>query len=122
MSLSDGGGRMSVPQSLVLLSSFRPSSKYRQTIDQEESAAFLHGYLALWHPAAILQASGPPIIGSHYEYDQPQANHLFVVPEIPNSYQPGDWEVRTKDAGSLVFASGTDWQTTLNRLDRKSVV
>lgn len=101
---------------LVLLSSFRPSSKYRQTIDQEEAAAFLHGYLALWHPAAILQSSGLPVIGSHYEYDQPQTNHLFALPEVPNSYQPGDWEVRTKDAGSLVFASSADWQATLSNL------
>jgi hypothetical protein len=101
---------------LILLSSFRPSSKYRQTIDQEEAAAFLHGYFALWHPAVIVRSSGPPVIGSHYEYDQPQPNHLFALPEIPSNYQPGDWEVRTKDAGSLIFASSADWQATLSNL------
>jgi hypothetical protein len=97
---------------LVLLTTYRASSKYRVTLSREEADAFLHGYLGLWHPAVVRTAAGPPLLASHYEYESPSADHLFAVPETPSNYQPGDWEARQAEAGSRSFTARVNWEET----------
>jgi hypothetical protein len=101
---------------LVLLTTYRPSSKYRVSLSREEADAFLNGYLALWHPAVVSLSAEPPTFASHYEFETPTGNHLFAVPEIPPSYQPEEWSVRQREAGSLTFAAKVSWTETLSAL------
>lgn len=108
---------MTMPRrSLVMLTSLRPSSKYRQTVTRDEIEAFWHGYFALWHPAVVAASSGPPMLGSQDEYDVPQADHLFVMPESPYRYQAPEWADRVRDAGSKIVVATAEWAHTLDQL------
>lgn len=103
-------------RTLVMLTSHRPSSKYRQTISREEAEAFWNGYFTLWHPQVVAESAGPPTLGSQEEFETPGADHLFVIPETPYRYQSTDWAERLKEAGSSSFAATPSWETTLEQL------
>src|SRR5437868_5703912 len=101
---------------LFLLSPYRLPAQNPLMLAGEDSAAFLNGFSALWHPAALAGALAPPRIGSPYDYEQPAAGHIYAVPESPPLILPDDWEQRVRDAGAVAFRSTMDRETTLANL------
>jgi predicted RNA-binding Zn ribbon-like protein len=101
---------------LVLLSGQRPSSKYRQTIHRDEADAFLHGYLALWHPYLIAQAEEPPTLGTQEEFENIEGKHFFIFPETPYQYHPTEWQTEKQSAGSPVVRAVPSWQETIKNI------
>src|SRR5438128_9753839 len=85
-------------------------------LGNDEAAAFLNGYTALWHPVALRGATAPPRIGSPYDYEHPTAGHLYALPESPPSMLPDDWEQRVSDAGAVCFHATADRHATLRNL------
>jgi hypothetical protein len=101
---------------LILLSPYRVPTHNTLYLGDEEVAAFLNGYTALWHPAALIGASTPPRLGSPYDYEQPVAGHIYAVPDNPPLVLPDDWEERVRAAGALVFHATPNRQATLENL------
>jgi hypothetical protein len=101
---------------LILLSPYRLPTQNTLYLGDEEVAAFLNGYTALWHPAALHGAAGLPRLGSPYDHEQPLAGHLYAVPDNPPLILPDDWEERVRAAGALSFKANADRPTTLNNL------
>jgi hypothetical protein len=101
---------------LILLSPYRVPSHNTLYLGDEEAAAFLNGYTALWHPAALIGASGPPRLGSPYDHEQPTAGHIYAVPDNPPLVLSDDWDERVRAAGALAFRATVDRNETLNNL------
>jgi hypothetical protein len=104
------------PRELILLSPYRVPAKDALMLANDDVSALLHAYTALWHPAALQGASGPPKIGSPYDYEQPVEGHVYAVPESPPLILPDDWDERVKSAGAVAFRAMADRQTTLANL------
>jgi alpha-mannosidase len=103
---------------LILLSPYRLPTQSTLYLGDEEVAAFLNGYVALWHPAALAGASGPPRLGSPYDFEQPAAGHVYAVPDNPPLSLPSDWEDRSIAAGARVVRATADRAATLGNLVR----
>jgi hypothetical protein len=101
---------------LILLSPYRVPTHNTLYLGDEEVAAFLNGYTALWHPAALIGASAPPRLGSPYDYEQPTAGHLYAVPDNPPLVLPDDWDERVRAAGAVAFRATVDREATLANL------
>src|SRR5262245_16023661 len=101
---------------LVLLSPYRYPAQYAMTMSDEDMAAWLNGFTALWHPALLWQAGAPPRCDTTYDHETPKPGCLYALPESPPAYLPDDWETRVKEAGSLVFRATPDRATTLANL------
>jgi hypothetical protein len=101
---------------LILLSPYRVPTQNTLYLGDEEVAAFLNGYTALWHPAALIGAAEPPRIGSPYDYETPTAGHIYAVPDNPPLILPDDWDERVRAAGALAFRSTVDRENTLANL------
>jgi hypothetical protein len=101
---------------LILLSPYRLPTHGTLYLGEEEVAAFLNGHAALWHPAALSGAAGPPRVGSPYDYEQPTAGHVYAAPDHPPLMLPDDWEDRARAAGAVVFHATTDRDATLANL------
>jgi hypothetical protein len=101
---------------LILLSPYRVPTHNTLYLGDEEMAAFLNGYTALWHPAALIGASAPPRLGSPYDYEQPIAGHIYAVPDNPPLVLPDDWDDRVRAAGALAFRAAADRETTIENL------
>jgi hypothetical protein len=104
------------PRELIVLSPYRLPAKNSLMLGNDDVAALLNGYTALWHPAALHGASGPPRIASPYDYEQPTAGHVYAVPESPPLILPDDWDQRVLDAGAAAFRSSPDREATLANL------
>ncbi|MFL5243603.1 MAG: hypothetical protein ACJ8FY_15970 [Gemmataceae bacterium] len=103
-------------RALFLLSPYRMPGQNTVSLANDDAAAFLNGYMALWHPAALWGATAPPIIGSPYDYEQPQPGHLYALPESPPLILPDDWEQRVAGAGAGFFKASADRADTLENL------
>src|SRR6516165_4976487 len=103
---------MSAPE-LFLLTPYRLPTQNTLYLGDDEVAAFLNGYSALWHPAALAGAAAPPRVGSPYDFEQPTAGHLYAVPDNPPLMLPDDWEQRVAEAGSLAFRTTANREQTL---------
>jgi hypothetical protein len=101
---------------LILLSPFRLPGPNPLLLGSEDMAAFLNGYLALWHPAALAGAASLPRVASAYDYEQPSAGHVYAVPESPPLFLPDDWDERVREAGAVAFRAGPDRAATLENL------
>jgi hypothetical protein len=101
---------------LILLSPYRIPTHNTLYLGDEEVAAFLNGYTALWHPAALMGASAPPRLGSPYDYEQPTAGHIYAVPDNPPLVLPDDWDERVRAIGALAFRTTVDREATLKNL------
>src|SRR5262245_25352397 len=104
------------PRELLLLSPYRVPAQHSQMLGNEDTAAFLNAYTALWHPAVLQGAAGPPQIASPYDHEQPTAGHIYAIPESPPLILPDDWDQRVVDAGAIAFRATADRETTLNNL------
>ncbi|MBY0514402.1 MAG: hypothetical protein K2P78_10875 [Gemmataceae bacterium] len=101
---------------LHLLSPYRLPTSYPLQLSGDEPAAWLNGYAALWHPAALAGAAQPPQASNSYDHDTPTAGFLYAVPQGPHLYQPDDWNDRVANAGAVVFHPTPDRGETLDRL------
>src|SRR4051794_26076572 len=101
---------------LFLLSPYRLPTQNTLYLGDDDVAAFLNGHAALWHPAAVLGAAGPPRIASPYDHEQPTAGHVYAVPESPPLVLPDDWDQRVRDAGAAAFRATPDRAATLANL------
>jgi hypothetical protein len=99
-----------------LLSPYRPPTSYPVTLTDDEAAAWLNGYAAVWHPAAVRGAAAPPAAASAYDHDQPAAGAVYVVPGGPHVYQPDDWTQRVSAAGAVAAAANADRAETIGNL------
>jgi hypothetical protein len=104
------------PRELILLSPYRLPAQHPLTLANDDMAAWLNGYSALWHPAALWQATSPPRVDSPYDHETPRAGHVYAVPESPPSLLPDDWEERVRTAGAVAFRATADRATTLANL------
>src|SRR5271155_5402613 len=102
------------PRELILLSPYRLPTQNALYLGDDDIAAFLNGYSALWHPAAANGAAGPPRVSSAYDFEQPVAGHLYALPETPTPMLPEDWQQRVNDVGALFFYATTDREKTLD--------
>src|ERR1043165_8875792 len=101
---------------LVLLSPYRYPAQYSMSLSDEDMAAWLNGFTALWHPAVLWQATSLPRCEATYDHEQPRAGFIYALPESPPAYLPDDWEERVKQAGALVFKTTAERETTLANL------
>ena len=101
---------------LILLSPYRVPAKDSLMLNDEDVAAFLNGYMALWHPAVALGAADPPQVASQYDYENPVEGHIYAVPESPPMFLPEDWDQRVRHIGAAAFRAGTDRAATLDYL------
>src|SRR5947207_2218877 len=101
---------------LILLSPYRLPTQHSLTLADEDMAAWLHGYSALWHPLALWQATAAPRVESPYDHETPRGACVYGVPNSPQSLLPEDWEQRVRDAGSCVFRSTAARDSTLANL------
>src|SRR5260370_13668190 len=101
---------------LFLLSPCRLPTTSTLYLGDDDVAAFLNGYLALWHPAALAGAGAAPRVVSPYDHEQPLAGHVYALPESPPSMLPDDWEGRVRAAGARVFRAAHDRTATQGNL------
>ncbi len=104
------------PRELILLSPYRLPTQNALYLGDDDIAAFLNGYSALWHPAAANGATSPPRVASPYDYENPTAGHLYAVPDTPTPMLPDDWTKRVADAGAAFFYATPDRTATLENL------
>lgn len=105
------------PRELILLSPYRLPAQNSSYLGSEDMVCFLTAFTALWHPAAVRGASGPPRIASPYDHETPTAGHVYAVPESPPLVLPDDWEQRVREAGAVFFRATPDRETTLRNLE-----
>ena len=101
---------------LILLSPYKLPGKDALILGNEDVAAFLNGYLALWHPAAAFGAAAPPRVASPYDHEQPTAGHLYAVPDNPPMFLPDDWNDRVREAGAAAFTATAERGPSLDSL------
>lgn len=85
-------------------------------LSNDDGAALLNGYSALWHPAALRGAAARPRLDSPYDHEQPVAGRIYAVPDSPPLVLPDDWDDRVRDAGAAAFRATADRQRTLDNL------
>ena len=107
---------MSEERQLHLLSSYRLATSYPLQQTADEVAAWLNGYVALWHPAALAGAAQPPQTSNTYDHDMPRAGFVYCVPEGPHNFQPDNWDERTVEAKSVVYKATASRTETRERL------
>lgn len=101
---------------LLLLSPYRLPGKDALMLGNEDVAAFLNAYTALWHPAALWGTAAPPRVGSPYDYEQPSPGHIYALPDSPPLFLPDEWDERVRAAGACAFKATPDRATTLDNL------
>jgi hypothetical protein len=105
-----------------LLSASRMPTSYPLQLAADEVAAWLNGYAALWHPAALAGAVQPPQASVSYDHDSPRPGAIYCTPRGPHLFQPDDWRTRVEMAPATVFDSTADRaETTQNLLDALKV-
>ena len=101
---------------LLLLSPYRLPTHHQILLNEDEMAAWLNGYMVLWHPAVLLGAREAPKVDSPYDHEMPNAGQVFAVAESPPLFQPDDWPYRVQSAGSVRFTATADRAGTLANL------
>jgi hypothetical protein len=103
---------------LFLLNPYRLPTHHTLMLNAEDVTAFLNGYLALWHPAVLCGASGPPKIASAYDHETPTAGHVYAVPETPQLFLPDDWLERVTAVGATSFRATPNRGDTVANVTR----
>src|SRR5207249_1234148 len=100
----------------ILLSTYRLPTESTLYLGDEEVAAYLNGYTALWHPAALAVCTGLPLVAAPHEHEEPAGAYLFAVPDNPPSELVDDWEGKARTGGAVVFEASADRDRTLQNL------
>jgi hypothetical protein len=100
----------------ILLSTYRLPTESTLYLGDEEVAAYLNGYAALWHPAALAVAAGLPRVAPPHDHEEPAGDFLFAVPDNPPPGFVDDWEGRATTAGAVIFQATNDRAHTLESL------
>src|SRR5262249_27645407 len=101
---------------LHLLSASRMPTSYPLQLAADEVAAWLNGYAALWHPAALAGAAQPPQASVSYDHDIPTPGFVYCTPRGPHLFQPDDWRTRVEMAPAFVFDATADRAETVGSL------
>jgi len=101
---------------LILLHPYRLPSHHTLMLNGDDTATFLNGYLALWHPAALRGALGPPRVATPYDHETPASGALYAIPTTPPLFLPDDWEARLATAGAQSFRVTADRDETIANL------
>src|SRR5438067_32364 len=101
---------------LHLLSASRLPTPYPLQLAADEVAAWLNGYAALWHPAALAGAAQPPQASASYDHDTPAPGFVYCTPRGPHLFQPDDWRERVTRAPAVVFDATADRAETVGNL------
>ncbi|HUR53217.1 MAG TPA: hypothetical protein VMZ71_03750 [Gemmataceae bacterium] len=106
---------MTTDRQLHVLSAYRLPTSYPLSLSSDETAAWLNGHAALWHPAALAGAAQPPQASNSYDHDSPGAGFLYALPQGPTLFQPDDWSMRVEAAGAVPFhATASRAETVAN--------
>ncbi|HEY1381849.1 MAG TPA: hypothetical protein VGF55_33930, partial [Gemmataceae bacterium] len=105
-----------MPRELILLSPYTPPTQHALMLGAEDTGGWLNGWAALWHPAALAGAAGPPKWSSPYDHDTPAAGHLYATPESPPLYLADDWAEHVRHAGAAAFRANADRAETFASL------
>ena len=100
-------------------------TSYPLQISADEVAAWLNGYAALWHPAALAEAVQPPQASVSYDHDNPSTGFIYCTPRGPHLFQPDDWRDRVERVSAIVFeatANRSETQTNLLSAIRERVI
>jgi hypothetical protein len=84
-------------------------------MSEDDMAAWMNAYSALWHPAALWGAAGPPRVESPYDYETPQQHHIYGVPESPPLMLSEDWPERVRQAGAVILHGTKDRSVTMEK-------
>ena len=101
---------------LLLLSPYRLPTHHQIHLNEDEMAAWLNGFVVLWHPALLFGAKEAPKVDSPYDHEMPSAGQVFAVAEAPPLFQPDDWPYRVISAGAIRFVATPDRAATLANL------
>jgi hypothetical protein len=85
----------------LLLSPYRLPTHHQVYLNEDEMAAWLNGFVVLWHPALLIGGERPPRVDSAYDHEQPTAGRAYVMPESPPQFLPDDWPDRVRGIGAL---------------------
>src|SRR5262245_2925620 len=105
-----------MPLRLVMLSPYRMPAHHALMLGEEDTAAWLTAYRALWHPTLLHQAQSLPVIADPSDHAQPQADSLYAIPVSPPPYLPENWDELVRQAGAMAFRTGPTWETTVDNL------
>jgi hypothetical protein len=97
----------------LLLSPYRLPTHHQVYLNEDEMAAWLNGYIVLWHPALLLGGDRPPRVDSAYDHEQPTASRAYVMPDSPPQFLPDDWSDRVKAIGALKLHAYIDREQTI---------
>src|SRR5262249_27533505 len=106
----------------ILLSTYRLPTESTHDLGPEEAAAYLNGFTALWHPAALAVCDGLPVVPTPHDYEEPSGDYLFAIPDNPSggsdpAAEVADgWVARARSAGAIVFEATADREQTLRNL------
>src|SRR3954469_4210168 len=105
-----------MPRELLLLSPYTPPTQHALMLGAEDTGCWLNAWSALWHPAALAGATGPPRWTSAYDHETPTEGHLYALPESPPLYLSDDWDERVRQAGAAAFRAGPEGDSTFANL------
>src|SRR5580692_10505606 len=105
-----------IERQLHLLSASRMPTSYPLQLSADEVAAWLNGYVAMWHPAALSEASQPPQASVSYDHDNPMTGYIYCNPRGPHLFQPDDWRDRVLKVSAIAFEAPADRKETQQNL------
>lgn len=101
---------------LLVLSPYRLPTESTLYLGDEEIAAILNGYSALWHPAALRRAAALPRLVSPYDVETPAGDAVYVLPDNPPLMLADDWQERARASGAILVSSSSDREQTIAHL------
>src|SRR5580698_2009189 len=108
--------RAMIERQLHLLSASRMPTSYPLQLSADEVAAWLNGYAAMWHPAALAEATQPPQASVSYDHDNPLTGYIYCTPRGPHLFQPDDWRDRVARVSAIAFDATSDRSETQQNL------
>lgn len=100
----------------LLLSPYRLPTHHQVYLNEEEMAAWLNGYIVLWHPALLWGTTKLPRVDSAYDHEQPTASRAYILPESPAQFLPDDWPDRVSLQGALKLPAYPDRTETVQAM------
>src|SRR6476620_9503615 len=105
-----------MPRELLLMSPYTPPAQHALMLGDDVTSCWLNGWAALWHPAALRQASGPPRWIGPYDQSDPGSEQLIAMPETPPLQLASDYEDRIREKSGRSFRGVTDRQRTIENV------